>query len=1054
MSEESLFAAALEKESPAERQAFLDTACAGDAVLRQRLERLLAADRRDRGILEYGMGPAVPAPTLAPDRVFAGRFTLREKLGEGGMGDVWVADEHAPVQRRVALKIVRAGFDSGRLLARFDQERQALALMDHPNIAKVLDAGIDETGRSYFAMELIQGVPITTYCDQAKLPPRRRLELFIAVCHAVQHAHQKGIIHRDLKPSNILVGLYDGTAVPKVIDFGVAKATGPRLTEQSIATEVGALIGTPEYMSPEQAELNNVDIDTRSDIYALGVVLYELLAGGPPFARKEVGQGGVLEMLRVIREQEPARPSTKLSTAEGLAKLAANRSTEPARLTKMVRGELDWIVMKALEKDRTRRYETANGFAMDLQRYLANEPVLACPPSAAYRLQKFVRRNRGSVLAAALLLLALVGGIIGTTWGLVRAEEAWHAEAQRAEGERLANLDAQAARAQALKRLAQIEKGNEILLSIFADLDIRRIRNGTEPVEAVLAQRLVQAGAQLDEDTVGDALLVAGLQDRLGVTLLGLGYAEDAMALLVKARDGVSARLPADHPHTLTVMSNLAASYREAGKPDVAAALLESTLRLRQAKPALADHPATLKVMSNLALAYQDAGKLDLALPLLEDALQLGRESSGPSHPDTLGSMNLLAGAYQAATKLDRAVPLFKETLELRRETLGEDHPDTLRTMQHLATCYLDAGKLDLAVPLYEGTLDRMKAKLGATHPDTLTCMNGLAASYRAAGKHDRALALHEQTLNLRKAKLGDEHPDTLMSMHDQAYAYHDAKKLDLAVPLYEDTLRLMIAKLGHDHPKTLMAMNNLAVAYKSAGKHDRALPLLRDNLEVTKAKLGAEHPHTITGMNNLAMAYQAARQPELALPLLRQASASVEKSGFEHAHAERIVPNLIACHEQLRQFAQAETWRRKWLVVVRQRSGADSAAAATQLSALGSILLRQEKWTDAEAVLCECLAIRMDRHPDTWTTFNTRAMLGSALLGQKKYAEAAPLLVQGCAGMLKREAQVPARSRSVLTVALERLVQLYDEQEMKEQADEWRQKLRVHRQGGKQSPK
>jgi len=343
-----------------------------------------------------------------------GRYKLLESIGEGGHGTVYMAEQTAPVQRKVALKIIKAGMDTRQVIARFEAERQALALMDHPNIAKVFDAGVTESGKPYFVMELVKGVPITGYCDEKRLTPRDRLELFVQVCQAVQHAHQKGIIHRDLKPSNVLVALYDGKPVPKIIDFGVAKATGQRLTEKTMFTGFGDVIGTPEYMSPEQAELNQLDIDTRSDIYSLGVLLYELLTGSPPFSHKELEKAGMLEMLRVIRECEPTKPSTKLSTAEGLPTLAANRSTEPARLTKLVRGELDWIVMKALEKDRSRRYETANGLAMDLQRYLTDEPVQACPPSATYRLRKFVRRNKRS-----LTMVAVVAGAILVSVGAI-----------------------------------------------------------------------------------------------------------------------------------------------------------------------------------------------------------------------------------------------------------------------------------------------------------------------------------------------------------------------------------------------------------------------------------------------------------------------------------------------------------------------------------------------------------------------------------------------------------------------------------------------------------
>ena len=325
-----------------------------------------------------------------------GRYKLIERIGEGAMGSVWMAQQTEPVKRLVAIKVIKAGTDSKTVLTRFEAERQALALMDHPNIAKVFDGGVSDSGSPYFAMELVKGVPITRYCDERKLTPRERLSLFVPVCQAVQHAHQKGIIHRDMKPTNVLVTQYDGRPVPKVIDFGVAKAVGQPLTEKTLVTGFGAIVGTPAYMSPEQAELNQLDIDTRSDIYALGVLLYEILTGSTPFGKEELEQAGLLEILRVIREQDPPRPSTKLSTANALPTIAANRSTEPKTLTGILRSELDWIVMKALEKDRNRRYETANSFAADIDRYLAGETVQAHPPTAAYRLRKFAQEQESS----------------------------------------------------------------------------------------------------------------------------------------------------------------------------------------------------------------------------------------------------------------------------------------------------------------------------------------------------------------------------------------------------------------------------------------------------------------------------------------------------------------------------------------------------------------------------------------------------------------------------------------------------------------------------------
>jgi serine/threonine protein kinase len=1107
----SIFDAAAEIAAPEERAAYLERCCGGDPELRKRVEALLraldeagsfleappdlgatgasdtpapragAGDAPERMAATPGLAVADPSgapasPTLPPSRgapcdgpavtqpsddgpdligtIVADRYKLRQEIGEGGMGTVFLAEQLRPVRRQVALKLIKRGMDSRSVLARFESERQALALMEHPHIARVLDAGTAADGRPFFVMELVKGIPITDYCDAHRLDIPARLALFRQVCSAVQHAHQKGIIHRDLKPSNVLVESHDDRPVPKVIDFGLAKAiSGLRLTEQSLFTAFGSVAGTPLYMAPEQAAFNALDVDTRADIYALGVILYELLTGSTPIARESVRRAALDEMLRAIREVEPPTPSSRISTSEALPTLAANRHVEPARLSRLIRGDLDWIAMKALAKERERRYVSAAGLADDLERYLHHEPVSAGPPTAAYRLRKFVRRNRVQVAAAGVVLVALALGVVGTTLGLIEARRR---------------------RQQAERGLTQVTKMNEILGSIFQDLDPRSIQKDGEHLRVVLGKRLDRATAEIEGEATGDPLAVARMQMTLGSSQSGLGYPDRAIELFTKARTTFATELGPDHLDTLKSMYHLAVSYRDAGQNDRALKLFGETLALVKAKLG-PDHPDTLRSMAGLAISYAVAGQNDRALKLFEETLALQKAKLGPDHPDTLRSMNNLANVYAAAGRNERALKLREETVALHRAKLGPDHLDTLMSMGNLANSYADAGHNDQALKLREETLRRMNAKLGPDHPYTLTGMYNVANSYWRAGQNDRAMKLFEETVALSQAKLGPDHPDTLRDIAGLAIAYIDSGQIDRALKLREETLALVRVKLGPDHPETLRSMSNLAVSYTAAGQDDQALKLREETLALQRAKLGPDHPDTLISMGNLVVSLARAGQNDRALKLGEEALALTRaKLGADHPYTFVVLEGQARCLANLGQLDSAgaiidqviasrrKTWGdvhpetlrarmiraeldlargrldgaeaadRAILEDCRTRLGADDTATigaglalarvrvargdraaaeplyraalesarknpihretlAAALAESGRSRLTAEDWSTAEALLREALAIREAERPKYWATAEARSLLGGALMGQKKTRGRAP---------------------------------------------------------------
>ena len=673
MNESQIFANALKLATPDEQAAYLGRACAGDDKLIQEIVALLKAHASAPGFLEkragslggltedspLGDGATEPPPTASATHSspVIGPYKLIEELGEGGMGTVYMAQQTEPVKRLVALKVIKLGMDSRSVIARFEAERQALALMDHPNIARVFDAGTTETGRPYFVMELVKGVPLTKYCDDHRLPPKERLKLFIPVCQAIQHAHQKGIIHRDIKASNVLVALYDGEPVPKVIDFGVAKATGQQLTEKTLVTSFGAVVGTLEYMSPEQAELNQLDIDTRSDIYSLGVLLYELLTGTTPLEKKRFKEAAMLEMLRVIREVEPPKPSTRLSTLADSSSVAANRGLEPKKLSGLVRGELDWIVMKALEKDRRRRYETASGLADDVRRHLNDEPVMAGPPSSFYRLRKLARRNRAGMATAAIVAAALVVGAAVATWQAIRAT--------RAESNALTALNE--------KEEARADEARQRVIAL------------NNEQTAVAREAETKAVLDFVENKVFAAARPEGMDG-------GLGHS-------VPLRKAVEAALPfvagsfTNQPLIeARLRMTLGKSFDDLGEAKIASQQFEAARAIYTMHRG-PEHPDTLAAMHSLADSYISIGRQADALKLEEATLALRKTNLGPKHPDTLAAMQGLANCMDSLGRYTEAIKLGEETLALRKTNLGPANPDTLTTMLRLANSYSSVGR-------------------------------------------------------------------------------------------------------------------------------------------------------------------------------------------------------------------------------------------------------------------------------------------------------------------------------------------------------------------------
>jgi len=867
------------------------------------------------------MGPAETAGTLI------GRYHLLQKIGEGGMGEVWLAEQKEPIGRRVAIKLVKAGMNTRQVIARFESERQALALMDHPTIAKVFDAGSTPQGAPYFAMEYVAGLPITAFCDRYRLSTRERLELFVHVCAGIQHAHQKAIIHRDLKPSNILVTEMDGKPMPKVIDFGVAKALAQKLTAETIFTQVGAIVGTPEYMSPEQALSSGEDIDTRTDVYSLGVVLYELLAGALPIELRKIS---FEEFLRSLREKEPLKPSTKIRTEDPAtsAEVARKRQTEPPALAKQMRGDLDSIALKALEKERGRRYGSPEELAADIGRYLRNEAVLAVPPSFGYRTRKFARRYRLPLATVTAFVLVLISAAAVSIRQSIRANR-------------------EAAVAQAVNDFLQ----NDLLAQASAANQSSPSTNPDPHLEVRTA--LDRAAARISGKFDRQPEVEAAIRGTIGTTYFGLGLYPEARKQLERVLELQRRTLRANDPSILKTIFRLGSVATEQGKYPEAEALLNEALKnqRRALGPESAD---TLQSMNSLALVYLRQGKYPQAEALDNQLLEIGRRVLGPEHPDTLKSMNSLAAVYLRQGKYPQAEALCSRALEISRRVLGSEHPDTMNPMQNLATAYFYQGKYPQAEALFNELLEIRRRVLGPEHPNTLALMINLGGALNKQGKFHQAEAVLGSALNSARRVLGPEHPTTLTSMNNLAVAYLGGGEYAQAAAIYSQVVEIGRRVLGPDHPNTLRGMANLALTYAEEGEYAQAEDLFVKTLERARRVLGPEHPDMLQYLTFFGFMYQRQGRYGLAETYAAEALAGFRRAlGPQHPATLDSAANLARAYISEGKFADAEPLAREAFEFNRGKQPEDWQRFEAE-SLLGAGLAGQKKFADAEPLLVE----------------------------------------------------------------------------------------------------
>jgi eukaryotic-like serine/threonine-protein kinase len=783
---------ALERQ-PVDRGAFLDEVCSQDTELRAEVESLLAAYRDSD---DLSKNPWVESTEQEAGPKVIGPYCLLKELGIGGMGQVWLAQQTEPVRRPVALKLIKAGMYDASTVQRFKAERQSLAIMDHPAIAKVFDAGTTATGQPYLVMEYVDGRPITEYCDSKKLGIRARLELFIRVCEGVRHAHQKAIIHRDLKPSNILVVEVDGKPRPRIIDFGLAKTAAPQAPGETLFTQIGAFLGTPGYMSPEQADPDVHDIDTRTDVYSLGAVLYELLTGSVPFPTKD-GKRRPEEIRRQLREEDPPRPSTKIGSYRGLVTARAlARNTDSKQLTILLRGDLDWITLRALERERERRYPTPSALAADIQNYLQNRPVSARPANVGYHLRKYIRRHAAAVAVAGGAVLLLLA------FAIMQGVELRRITRERERADRI----------------------TEFMTNMFNVSDPSEARGNTITAREILDR----SSKEIDTGLSHDPELKAQMLDVMGNVYDGLGLYTRAERLLRLAVDSRTQALGPEHLGTLTSGARLAQVVSKQGKYGEAEKMERELLQI-DSRALGRDHRATLKEMSDLAWTLELRGQIAEAEKLCREVLLRQQRALGVNDADSIESSRLLGVNLESQRRFREAENNFRLILDVRRRVLGPEHPLTLKALDDLGVVLTEEDRYGEAEQVFRQTLDISSRVLGADHPDTLITMGNLATVFESQDRYPESEKLQREVLARCRRTLGPDHPFTALALYNIADVLYYERNYSQAAGLLRETVDIQRRILGSGHPDTVDSTYKLARDLVLARKTEESISVLSD---------------------------------------------------------------------------------------------------------------------------------------------------------------------------------------------------------------------------------